>query len=255
MRDSHLSYPDQANDFCFQVEEDSFWFNYRNAFIVEAVRRFPPSGPIADVGAGNGYVSLALQRAGFPTIVIEPGPAGARNARSRGLDPVICATLQGAGLASHSLHGIGLFDVLEHIEDDRTFLADVHRFLTPGGRLYLTVPAFRTLWSSEDDLAGHYHRYTLKLVKNRLREAGFAVNFATYVFSPLVAPLFLLRTVPSRLGRRQSQDVKQIAAELQPSPGLLVTAVTTVLDGELALLKRGWRIPFGTSCLAVATSS
>lgn len=251
-RQSAIDYPDEANAFCFAIEASSFWFNYRNRFILEVVRHFPPAGPIADIGAGNGYVSLALKRGGFSTIVIEPGPVGARNARARGLETVVCATLQQADFVPHSLDAAGLFDVIEHIEDDERFLRDVGRVLKPGGRLYLTVPAFPALWSSEDDLVGHHQRYTLGQLAQRLRRNGFEVDYATYLFSPLPMPLFLLRTLPSRLGRRKTLDPAQTAAELQPAPGLAVKMVSVVLDGELALIKRGRRVPFGTSCLIAA---
>lgn len=251
---SAIDYPDEANAFCFGVEDDSFWFDYRNRFIQEVVRRHPPSGPIADIGAGNGFVSRELQRAGFPTIVIEPGDAGARNAQSRGLQPIVCATLEGAGFLPGSLDAAGLFDVLEHIRDDVGFLRVVHGLLRPDGRLYLTVPALRALWSREDDLVGHHHRYTRRAVASRLRAAGFAVDYATYVFSALPLPLFLMRTLPSRLGRRQTLDAAQTASELKPRLGLAVRAVTSVLDAEVALVRRGRRIPIGTSCLIAARS-
>jgi SAM-dependent methyltransferase len=246
-----IHYPDQANDFCFGIEERSFWFAYRNQFIVETVRQFPPAGAIVDVGAGNGFVSLGLKRAGFETIVVEPGAAGARNARSRGLDPVICATLEDAGFTPGSLHAIGLFDVLEHVEDDYGFLRMVRSVVRTGARLYLTVPAFRALWSSEDDLVGHHHRYRLPTLRKRLNATGFVSDYETYLFSPLPLPLFLLRSLPSRLGRRQTLEAKQTAQELAPS-GMLVKAVTSVLDVELALVRRQRRIPLGTSCLMAA---
>ena len=88
-------------------------------------------------------------------------------ARSRGLDPVVCATLEEAGLRPESLDAVGLFDVVEHIRDEVGFLRTVRQTLCHGGRLYLTVPAFRALWSSEDDLVGHHRRYTLGAVAER----------------------------------------------------------------------------------------
>jgi SAM-dependent methyltransferase len=254
-RRTPVEYPDEANAFCYGVEEGSFWFNYRNAFIAAAVQNHPPSGVIADIGAGNGYVSLALQRAGFATIAIEPGPVGARNARSRGLAPVVCATLEDAGFLPRSLHAAGLFDVVEHVEDDDAFLRSVHGLLMPGGRLYVTVPAFRALWSSEDDLVGHHHRYTLGTIGARLRAAGFSVDYATYLFAPLALPLLLLRTIPSRLGLRRTLDPTQTARELRPTPGPAVKVLTRLLDVELALIRRGRAVPFGTSCLMVASAT
>ena len=252
---SAIDYPDEANAFCFAVEEHSFWFEYRNRFIIETVRRFPPGGRIADIGAGNGFVSLGLERAGFSTLVVEPGQAGAKNARTRGLEPVVCATLSDAGFVPGALDAVGLFDVVEHIAEDRDFLRTTRSLVKPGGRLYVTVPAFPALWSSEDELVGHHRRYTIATLRTVLDAAGFRIEYATYLFAPLTVPLFLLRTLPSRLGRRTTLDPARTAAELKPPSGLAVRAITALLDREVARVKNGLTIPLGTSCLAVARSA
>src|SRR4051794_33846409 len=82
---SEISYPEQGNDICFSMEESSFWFNHRNDCILAIARSFPPQGTFFDVGGGNGYVARAIQDAGFSAVVVEPGPAGARNAKKRGI--------------------------------------------------------------------------------------------------------------------------------------------------------------------------
>jgi hypothetical protein len=61
------------------------------------LRRFPPPGMLFDVGGGNGFVAAALERAGWQTVVVEPGRRGAENARARGLSRVVCATTDTAG--------------------------------------------------------------------------------------------------------------------------------------------------------------
>ncbi len=54
-----ISYPEEGNEACFEVEDHSFWFRHRNDCIQELVRKFPPNGkgPIFDVGAGNGFLT------------------------------------------------------------------------------------------------------------------------------------------------------------------------------------------------------
>ncbi len=84
--DSVISYPDDGNEICFQVEDQSFWFNHRNRIIVKVVQRFPPQGVVFDVGGGNGFVSLALSNAGIEAVLLEPGMRGIINARERGFD-------------------------------------------------------------------------------------------------------------------------------------------------------------------------
>jgi SAM-dependent methyltransferase len=247
-----VDYPDEANAFCFAIEEASFWFNHRNRIIADTVRRFPPGGVIADIGAGNGYVALALERAGFAAIAIEPGMTGARNARSRGLT-TICATLGEAGFRPGSLAAAGLFDVLEHLRDDGRFLREVHQRLRPRGRLYLSVPACPWLWSAEDDLVGHHRRYTARALRAVCESAGFRVEWTTYFFWPLPLPLFLLRTLPSRLGRRTTLDPHTTAGELRPSR-LVDGMMASLLGAEERWLGRGGTLPIGTSCLLVATA-
>ena len=39
-----ISYPEEGNEACFEVEDRSFWFRHRNACITEMVRNFPPEG-------------------------------------------------------------------------------------------------------------------------------------------------------------------------------------------------------------------
>lgn len=53
-------------------------------------------------------------------------------------------------------------DVLEHIEDDRTELQQVLKYLKTNGHLIILAPAFPALFSNFDRNIGHYRRYTRK---------------------------------------------------------------------------------------------
>ncbi len=249
---SAFDYPDEGNAFCFQVEDHSFWFRHRNACILDAVRRRPPAGAIFDIGGGNGFVARALAQAGFDAVVVEPGPTGARNAQARGLAPVVCAALDDAGFAPGSLPAAGLFDVLEHMADDRTVLEQLAQLLPRDGRLYLTVPAYQWLWSTDDDLGGHHRRYSRRSLRRVVTAAGFDVEYATQMFWPLPLPILLLRALPSRLGIRPKADVEAIREELQPRESAGVSVLEALLALEARWLRRGHVIPFGGSCLMVA---
>lgn len=249
---SAISYPSEGNDLCFAIEETSFWFRHRNAVITALVRAFSPDQAFFDIGGGNGYVALALQRAGIDTVLLEPGPNGARNGAQRGVKVVVQSTLQDAGFKPASLPACGLFDVLEHIEDDAAFLRNLYDYIQPGGYVFLTVPAFNALWSIDDDHAGHYRRYSTASLAEKLTSAGLSVCYASYFFSLLVPAVFLFRTMPSRLGLRQSVQADVIKGEHAAPSGM----VGKVLDRFLALerdqIARGRRVPAGGSCVAIA---
>jgi SAM-dependent methyltransferase len=249
---SDVSYPSSANELCHQIEDTSFWFQHRNRCIVNCVRAYPPSGPVFDVGGGNGFVSLGLQRAGWDTVVVEPGVAGATNAQRQGLLPVICSTFQDAGFRRNALPAVGMFDVLEHVEDDRGFLRALHDAMVPGGRFYLTVPAYQWLWSAEDTHAGHFRRYTLPSLALTLDQAGFDVELGSYMFSILPLPIFLRRSIPYLLGFKEAPTSESAAKDHAPRP--LNRLFDRVFTWEQKALERRRAIPCGSSCLVVAKS-
>jgi SAM-dependent methyltransferase len=248
-----ISYPEEGNEACFEVEDRSFWFRHRNACIAEMVRNFPPEGrgPIFDVGGGNGFVAKGLMDVGWDVVLVEPGPAGARNAKKRGLPHVICATTQSAGFQSGTVPAIGVFDVVEHIEEDLGFLRHLYDLLVPGGMLYLTVPAFQALWSQEDIDAGHFRRYSLSQMEQKLEQAGFESTYSTYIFQWLVAPVWLFRVLPYRLGLRgkNNNSPEKVQRDHVLKEGLVFKVIRNLLEREQGMIEAKERLPFGGSCM------
>jgi|SRR5208283_1241066 len=250
---SIVSYPEEGNALCFSIEDSSFWFAHRNRCILEAFKLFPPSGALFDVGGGNGCVARAIQECGLDVVLVEPGPSGVQNALKRGIRQVVRATLEDAGVLPGTLPAVGLFDVVEHIPDDIAFLAGINRLLIPGGRLYVTVPAYQWLWSGEDTLAGHFRRYTISTLRRLLEKAGYSVEFATYFFAFLPLPILFRRALPYRLGcasRTVAKDAVRSDHEL--SHPLVGRIMDTLSRRELSKIAELRPLRMGGSCLAVA---
>tara|TARA_R110002096_G_scaffold16243_4_gene55564 strand:- start:2663 stop:3499 length:837 start_codon:yes stop_codon:yes gene_type:complete len=250
---SKISYPEEGNVNCFQLEQDSFWFNHRNKVILEAVNTYSKNKTFFDIGGGNGFVAKGLQENGQDVVLIEPGVQGAKYAKLRNVNQVICATLEDAHFKKESIDSAGMFDVVEHIEDDLGFLKNIHTYLKKDGIVYISVPAFNLLWSNEDDDAGHFRRYTLKTAEQVLIKAGFKPLYSTYFFSPLVLPIFLFRSIPSKLRvKRKSHDLKKYQKEHQQRGGIVNALLERVWKWELKRIKNKKRIPFGSSCFLIA---
>jgi hypothetical protein len=250
---SDVSYPEEGNALCFMVEESSFWFVHRNQCILEVMKLFPPEGTLFDVGGGNGCVARAIQEFGLEVVLVEPGLDGVRNAVRRGIRQVVRSTLEESGILPESLPAVSLFDVAEHIRDDCDFLTRTGRLMIPGGRVYITVPAYQWLWSDEDILAGHFRRYTLRRLRSVLEKAGFAIDFSSYIFSFLPLPILLRRVLPYRLhlGSKEAseQGVRSDHEISHPTARKILQALTR---WELARLVKQQPLAFGGSCLAVA---
>lgn len=247
-----VSYPEGGNANCLALEEESFWFPHRNHCIEALLGHYPPAGMLFDIGGGNGYVAAGLNRAGFATALLEPGWDGVRNARSRGVQPLIWATLEAAQFHPRVLPAAGLFDVVEHIQDDAGFLAIIQNILVPGGRLYVTVPAFQWLWSAVDEYSGHARRYTRASLHRLLEQVGFQVEYSSYLFPLLPLPMLFQRLLPVALGLREVNDWGGYHSEHAPRSGPVGALLTRLLAWELAQVRRGRVLPFGSSVVAVA---
>jgi hypothetical protein len=248
--EKELSYPSDGNNFCFDIEDQSFWFRNRNWIILEAVKKYSVEGPLFDVGGGNGFVADYLSKNNFDTILVEPGIDGCSNAKKRGLKYVINAFADREHFYANKIPNIGIFDVLEHIEDADKFLNTLNNLLIKSGRLFITVPAFHSLWSSEDVHAGHYRRFTIKELERVLAGNGFEILFSTYFFSFLFLPVFILRSIPSKIGiyKHNIQTTKE-----QHHSNAAINKISDIfINYELNKIRRAISIKFGSSLLIIA---
>jgi SAM-dependent methyltransferase len=249
-----ISYPADGNASCFAVEENSFWFNHRNAVLTALIARYREElggAPFADIGGGNGFVALAVEALGIPTLLVEPGPQGAARAHARGLSSVVEGTLDSCQFRDGCLAGAGMFDVVEHIADDVGFLRETRRALRPGGLLFISVPAYPLLWSHEDAAAGHHRRYTGASMSRLLEEAGFERCYLGHFFRPLPPLIGLLRALPYRAGIAPAAPTAASVAR-DHKPGLAGRAIRSLLSGEVDAVARGEELAFGGSILVAA---
>ncbi len=137
-------------------------------------------------------------------------------------------------LRTLSLDTIVCCNVLEHIEDDRTALADMRGVLRPGGRLVLLVPALARLYGTLDEHLRHFRRYERPELEEKLAQAGFALEECRFINRPGVFGWF----VNGRILRRRVLPRAQLRA----------------FSLLLPLLRREEKRPprYGMSLLAVA---
>ena len=246
-----VSYPDDGNDFCFKIEDNSFWFQHRNNCIIASIKKYCPKEVFFDVGGGNGFVSKGLEDSGISTVLVEPGN-GVINAKRRGLKNILNSTLEDAKFKKQSLSAIGVFDVIEHIPNDIEFLKSLFAYMKESGLLFITVPAYSFLWSDEDKYAGHYRRYTLKSIKKKLTDIGFNIKYSTYFFSFLPLPVFFLRTIPGIIKKKEQVRLNKNNTEHNKGKGPFIQKV---LNAELIAIQNRRLIPFGSSCLVIASKN
>lgn len=229
------------------LEQSSFWFQARSELILWALNRyFGRPARFAEIGCGTGFVLSAVEQA-LPDADIygtELFVQGLRFAAQR------CARAKLVQLDARRIpfrgyfDVIGMFDVLEHVEDDAAVLAQIGKALVPGGGLLITVPQHRWMWSSVDAAARHVRRYSAEELHGKVRAAGFEILRSTSFVSLLLLPM-----LAARLGARK--PATHAAAELRLNKHLNAV-FRRISAAEYALIRRGVDFAAGGSRLLVA---
>ncbi len=135
-------------------------------------------------------------------------------------------------------------DVVEHLDDDVAGLKEMFRVTKRGGYSLIFVPAFMWLWGVQDDISNHRIRYTKKQIVDRLKEAGYIIERATYANWTFFAPI---------LGGRVFMRLTGIKPESENNVNI---SALNGLFGKLFSLERFWlrnfSFPFGVSIVVVA---
>ncbi|MEM7410962.1 MAG: methyltransferase domain-containing protein [Myxococcota bacterium] len=248
-----VDYPEYTLSEDLWHEERSPWHTHRAAIICDTARRHPFEGGFADVGGGSGYLALMLGRAfaDRDCFLVEPGYEACLRARERGVELVYSTAYRDFSFDEKKIGGVGLFDVIEHVEDDAGFLRDLAQQAGPGTRFYITVPAYGWLWSDVDDYSQHHRRYDRGMIQRLADRTGLQVRLNAYFHSYLPPFTFLLRCLPYRLGLTRTPDeiLESATQQLEPS-GLGAWIFERGGAWERARFgDRGMR--FGASCIAV----
>lgn len=253
------AFSDEQQDGLWQLEDESWWFQYRADVIVGLMDAFFDRNKMAiDVGGGNGYTSSIAAKRGYRTGLIEPSPEACRHAKMRGMDEVCCGTVADDTVNDDVMEQVLLLDVLEHIEDDRSFLDLLHKKIKMGGYCIITVPAFMCLWSSEDDAAGHFRRYRMSQLCQLADACGFEVCYRSYFMSFLFLPILLVRVSLEKIGflkkaeDRSDEEREEIMKSQFKSQSKLVRWVLGFVEKwERRMMKKPDRVPFGSSIVVV----
>jgi SAM-dependent methyltransferase len=171
-----------------------------------------PGMTVLDLGCGEGRHAFEAYRRGADVVAVDWGqpevettkrwlgaiaeageaPAGARYEVVRG-------DLLHLPVPDASVDRVIASEVLEHIPDDVTAMAEIFRVLKPGGRVAVTVPRYgpeRICWALSDEYhaneGGHIRIYRRDVVRTRLTSVGL-VPGETHHAHALHAPYWWLK--------------------------------------------------------------
>lgn len=231
------------------AEVRNFWYRSRARILRRQIlRRLPGASEFLEVGCGTGSVLEVLSRGTELRLTgAEAYLDGLKNARAR-LPRASFVQLDACNLPYRDrFDGVGLFDVLEHIDDDRAALRSAWAALRPGGWIFATAPQHPFLWSLNDEVAFHRRRYARGELAERIRGAGFSVERET----SFVTTLFPLMALARLCKRKSEADPYDAVLKELELPGPVNAALGAAMRIDEALIATGLKLPFGGSVLVV----
>lgn len=233
-----------------ELEHRYWWYVGRRYVFDKILSRYFHAGKqaaIADIGCGTGGNLSTLQKHGN-VLGLDISQQALDYCKSKGFTNVhlMPSDTPNTGLGDNCVNLITMFDVLEHISDDSSALREYYRILKPGGMLFLTVPAFKFLWSELDDHVHHIRRYTKPKLENLLTEAGFELVKSSYLFFLTFPLVFLYRVV----GKFQEKKLHPQFSYVE-LPKIVNDVLITFSKIEAFLLKF-FNLPIGSSVICLA---
>lgn len=245
----HSDFPDEWYEL---THEDHFWFKWRLKAFLRQIKdlTISTSQPLhgLDIGCGTGILRRQLERSTAWSIDGADLNANclSQNKTMRGRTFLYDIHDRHKSFKSH-YEFIILFDVLEHIENEKAFLESVLYHLKPRGWLFVNVPAMDLLMSEYDRVVGHLRRYNKKTVSARLNSLYMDIKDIRY-WGASNLPLLLFRKLWLGIHPRDPKGTIEIG--FKPMTNWVNSLLSMPMHVETTLITKP---ALGSSLLAAAT--
>ena len=148
------------------------WYYYtKYKILTKYLKLVPAHNRLIDIGAGSAIFSrLFLQNTSFVAAdAVDINYDKDKKNENVSIDKRLSFY---TNMDRYNCDLILLMDLLEHIENDKSFLKDVVNKSEKGTVYFITVPAFNFLFSAHDIYLKHFRRYSRKALKSVVEEAG-----------------------------------------------------------------------------------
>jgi len=141
-------------------------------------------GTFLEVGAGRGVLAHLLLGLGWSGTGYDLNPEAADGARQINAEAVATGrfdikTADWLNSGDHGVADLVLSSmVLEHLDEEQVtrYFQRTSECLIDGGVGILLVPGSPSHWGIDDEIAGHYRRYTTETLSAAIRRGGFEVR-------------------------------------------------------------------------------
>lgn len=239
----------QTYEILHDSERAHWWFAGRRAlldtFIGEFIGKEKERNLILDAGCSTGSNLSCLKRYGR-VCGVDFYEDALRLCRRHDSPALIQADARSLPFLPESYDLIVALDLLEHLDDDAKALKQFNYVLKNNGYLIITIPAYKFLWSNFDVLSKHFKRYSLKELRQRIKEEGFEIKKISYFNCFLFFGVLI-----NRLAKKLFRQPVNLSSDLAPPAEIINKALKMIFLCEVSLIKK-INLPFGSSIFCIA---
>lgn len=229
------------------AEATHWWFVGRRSLFAAEISQagICTNARVLDIGTSTGANLRMFKQLGFQNVTgIDMSDDAIRYCERKGFGPIHKGDICAMPFADSSFDLVLATDIVEHVDDDTGAMSEIARVLSPGGTALITVPAFLSLWGTQDEVSQHKRRYLRKPFAAIVSGARLRIIKCYYFNYLLFVPVWAIRKLILLLNIRLDH-------ESQINNRLLNRIMLGVfrLDIRTAPIVRP---PFGVSILVIA---
>jgi len=230
------------------VETEHWWFKSRRKYLLDLLKDAPRNSKILDIGCSSGIFLKDLEALGFQTenlYGVDISDKAIANCKANGIANAFVMDAQKITL-DETFDIIIASDCLEHLEDDRQAIKNWNSLLKVGGKMYVFVPAFKSLWSYHDVVNMHFRRYTNNELKSKLKAENLNIIKSSYWNFALFLPVYVFRRISALFQKNKTGE-----SDISIGNSVVNSALLQLIVLENKLLKFV-NFPFGVSTFCIA---
>ncbi|QAY87757.1 class I SAM-dependent methyltransferase [Pseudomonas arsenicoxydans] len=210
-------------------------------YLKDRLRQLEP-GTFVEIGAGAGNISALLLSMGWTGKAYDLESSTVSALRSRFSVEIQNGQYQAVNEDWLSSDTVGAYDlviscmVMEHFDEkgERAFIQRGKDSLSKNGVMITIVPGSLKHWGIEDEIAGHYRRYTKEAVSRTLADEGLSVVHTAGLTFPVSNILYPLSNYLVR--RSEAKKLSLSMVERTKQSGIRNVGMKTTFPKVLGLL-------------------
>lgn len=184
----------------FKVEVSDWWFVAKRNKLIHYINTYlKKESKILDMGCGTGIIMKKFQNLGFNICGIDKSSDAISFCKKRGLNNVKLGDGNNIPFENEKFDIVIALDILEHVDDDSLVLKEMNRVLKKGGKLIISVPAFKFLWTQHDIEVQHKRRYAKSNLESKIIQSGFKIKRINFGYVIFFLVLFISRIFSKKI--------------------------------------------------------